>query len=104
MEHRWTERQPADCSVVLELPRGGQVLAYARNISLGGMFVVSNTAPPPLESLVDLEFTLTRDGKAQHHHLPGQIVHVSEDGIGVMFCDFDATTVRHMRDILQSAH
>ncbi len=104
MENRWVQRQPTDCEVIMESPQTGQIYAHARDISLGGMFLVTvtDTDTPPLESLVDLEFTLQRAGLSVHHHLTGQVVHVSAEGIGVMFCDFDSGTLRSMRKTLAS--
>jgi hypothetical protein len=102
MENRWVQRQPTDCEVVIESPQTGQIHAYARDISLGGMFLVTDTDTPPLESLVDLEFTLHRAGLSVHHQMTGQVVHINAEGIGVMFCDFDSGTLRSMRKTLAS--
>jgi hypothetical protein len=102
MENRWVQRQPADCEVVIDSPLTGQIHTHARDISLGGMFLVTDTDTPPLESLVDLEFTLQSAGLRVHHHLTGQVVHANAEGIGVMFCDFDSGTLRSMRQTLAS--
>lgn len=100
MENRWVQRQPTDCEVVLESQSTGPIHTRARDISLGGMFLVTGLDTPPVDSLVDLDFTLRRAGLGAHHHLVGQVVHASAQGIGVMFCDFDSGTLRSMRKIL----
>lgn len=102
MENRWVQRQPADCEVVVESPQIGKIHMQARDISLGGMFLVTDANAPPLEGLVDLDFTLQRAGLRVHHHLTGQVVHANVEGIGVMFCDYDSGTLRSMRKILAS--
>ena len=102
MENRWVQRQPTDCEVVMKSPQTGQIHAHARDISLGGMFLLTDTDAPPLESLVDLEFTLHRAGLRVHHQMTGQVVHVNDEGVGVMFCDFDSGTLRSMRKTLAS--
>jgi c-di-GMP-binding flagellar brake protein YcgR len=104
MENRWVQRQPTDCEVILETPEAGQIRARARNISLGGMFLVTDTETPPIESLVDLDFTLLNADLAVHHHLPGQVVHTSGEGVGVMFCDFNPATLSSMRKTLASRY
>lgn len=100
MENRWVQRQPADCKVVVESPKIGKIHTQARDISLGGMFLVTDTSKLPIEGLVDLDFTLQRSGLPVHHRLTGQVVHASPEGIGVMFCDFDSGTLRSMRKTL----
>ena len=102
MENRWVQRQLADCAVMLESPLTGQIQVHARDISLGGMFLVTDTDAPPLESLVELEFTLERAGLSVRHHMTGQVVHSNAEGIGVMFCDYDSGTMRSMRKTLAS--
>ena len=102
MENRWVQRQPTDCEVVMKSPQTGQIHAHARDISLGGMFLLTDTDAPPLESLVDLEFTLHRAGLRVHHQMTGQVVHVNDEGVGVMFCDSDSGTLRSMRKTLAS--
>lgn len=104
MENRWAQRQPTDCEVILKTPEAGQIRARAQNISLGGMFLVTDTESLSIESLVDLDFTLLDANLAVHHHLPGQVVHASGEGMGVMFCDFDPATLSSMRKTLASRH
>lgn len=99
MEHRWIARKPLDCRVMLRLPGGEQVQGSARNISLGGMFVETDERVS-IDAMVDMVFTLdSRDGRV-YHRLPGQVVHVGRNGLGIMFCDFNPDTVRTMREIL----
>ena len=102
MENRWVKRTPIDCEVNLQSSRGVTCQAHARNISLGGMYVTASTQELPVDSLVDLDFTLYVHGKVSHHHIPAQVVHESEEGAGIMFCDFDPAAMRSMRRMLNS--
>lgn len=101
MENRWITRKPLERRVNLRFEDGRVTTGVARNISLGGMFVDSPNVPP-LDTMVDLSFVLV-DGDlddAQYHRVPGQVVHVTPQGAGIMFCDFNPQTVRRMRDAL----
>jgi len=64
------------------------------------MFLMNVDNGPPPDTVVEIDFTLRSGEDAVHHRLPAQIVHVSADGAGLMFCDFDAHTVRSMRAML----
>ncbi len=100
MENRWSPRTTSRCEVTVRPPGQRPFQARARDISLGGMFLADVRNLPVPDTVVELDFMLSRGADTVRHRIPAQIVHVSEDGAGLMFCNFDAPSVTSMRKML----
>ncbi|MHB8455022.1 MAG: PilZ domain-containing protein [Acidiferrobacterales bacterium] len=100
MENRWSPRTASRCEVTVRPPGQRPYQARARDISLGGLFLADVRNFPVPDTVVELDFTLSSGADSAHHRIPAQIVHVSEDGAGLMFCNFDASSVSSMRNML----
>ena len=103
MENRWSLRTAAHFEVRVTPPGRCPFRGRAYDISLGGLFVtnVDNLLEP--DSVVEIDFDLQKDGETVRHRMPAQVVHVSEFGAGLMFCNFDAREVKAMRTMLYGA-
>jgi hypothetical protein len=102
MERRWTERTPIDIAVDLAYA-GTQAGEYrTRDIGLGGVFVeVSQTADLAAETPVELIFKLGTGEHLTKHRINARVVRVTDDGVGMMFRDFDASAFRSLQEVLR---
>ena len=101
MEHRWSVRKPHQCSVIVDCPRGGLAATQLRNIGIGGMFVETGKVDLPLNALVSVAFTLSRDDNRDEFCLPALVVHRTDSGAGVMFLESELDMLRTLRRALQ---
>ncbi len=72
------------------------------DISFGGVFLELNQRALPVDSAVDLVFRCESPEGEARHKLPAKIVRVTDQGIGVMFRDFDAAAFRSLREIFRT--
>ncbi len=100
MEHRWSARKQVPGSVVVECPRVGLVRAVLRDVSLGGMFIETNSAVLPLNAPVSVVFDLTAKNHRGGYCLQGMVVRHKSNGAGIMFLDPEAEALRSMRESL----
>lgn len=96
--NRWTKRRPLHIQVLVSVTGRAPIHAWARDISLGGIYVETDAELPRCDDMVDLEFALDDDPAAGRHRLAGQVVHAGTRGMGVMFCDFSAHNMRLLRE------
>lgn len=95
MERRYQPRKALDLDVVLYDGRG-QVGAFkARNLSIGGIYIETGSVDLCVGDLLDV-FCLVDCRRAKRHHLRGIVVHYTDDGVGVMFRDYDILSLRIM--------
>jgi len=97
MEHRWSVREPHQCSVIVDCPRSGLAAAQLRNIGIGGMFVETDQVDLPLNALISVAFTLGRDDNRAEFCLPALVVRRTNSGAGIMFLEPEL-------DMLQTLH
>lgn len=103
-QQRWSARLPVALEVAV-YDRGAQPagarpqVMRARNISVGGMFIETQTPLPP-ETQVVLAFGLRLQDERPYYRLPATVVRVAPDGMGVMFNSFDREMVDSLRRIL----
>ena len=100
MEHRCSSRRPIAVDVVVECPRIGLVRAAMRDISLGGLFIETETVILPLDAPVSVVFDLPGGERDGGYCLRAMIVRHAPAGAGLMFLEPDADAVRSMRDTL----
>ncbi len=103
-QQRWSARLPVTLEVALydlsAQPVGARpLLMRARNISVGGMFIETDTPLPP-DTTVVLAFGLRLKDQQPYYRLPATVVHVAPDGMGMMFNSFDRELVNSLRRIL----
>lgn len=85
MEHRWGTRQPVELDAVIDSRHRKRVRGAIRNVSSSGAFVAAPVDGLPLNSLVELIFTLHDRGVAQVHRVKVMVTRIARDGVGLMF-------------------
>lgn len=103
MERRWTAR--AQMKLPVEMSHAGTHTegCVTQDVGLGGVFL---QIPPHVkvfnESHVELTFRLgDDDSQVTKHRIKARVVRVSDEGAGMMFRDFDASTFRSLQEILR---
>ncbi len=99
MEQRWSPRTRADLDV--DLSFRGEIVSECkvRDIGMGGLFVEVEKAYPR-DTVVELKFKIQSDGQETRHRIRATVARTSEQGLGMMFCDFDAGTFRSLQEVL----
>lgn len=100
MEHRWSVRKPHQCRVVVDCPRFGPAAAKLHNIGIGGMFVETDNLDLPLNTALNVAFTLGRDNYREDFRLPAMVVRRMLNGAGIMFLESDVDILRTLRHAL----
>jgi PilZ domain len=100
MEHRWSVRKPQCCPVVVDTPRHGRIGAKSHDIGIGGMFIETDDITLPLNTPVNVAFTLPREPYREDFRLPAMVVRHAPTGAGVMFLDIEIDTLRALRRAL----
>lgn len=88
MKHRFGPRKSVKLDV--ELFDGQQSLGYfkTRNIGLEGLFIEKGPVDLGTSDLLDLTLTVNQGG-IENYKLKGVVMHHSEEGVGVMFTDYE---------------
>jgi hypothetical protein len=106
MEHRWSVRRQIDGDVVLtlSLPPQERIVAKLRNISVGGISIISDNLELPADTVVTLAFSLDNAGQVSYHRLPGQVVYCEKQRSGLIFINPTTETLRVLRQLGSVAH
>lgn len=95
MERRYQQRKALDLDVVLS-DRQGQVGAFkARNLSVGGIYIEIGPVDLCVGDLLNVSCFVDCH-KARADHLRGIVVHHTGTGVGVMFRDYDSSSLKIM--------
>ena len=101
MEQRWSTRTRARLEIDLSCQGMANKRCYTRDIGLGGVFLeLGQNAAPPRDSIVELVFNFDHGTVTGSHRIRGKVVRVVEDGVGLMFRDFDANAFRSLRELI----
>ena len=100
MEHRYTERKPADFGVVVSCPRVGLFRGMVRDVSLGGMMVQSNCVVIPMHAPVTVSFQPDPDDPLSCLQAQGMVIHQHGSTFGLMFDDLTTDCENAMRALL----
>ena len=101
MERRWTERTSMNIPVDLAYAGEQTEECRTRDIGLGGVFVeLPKDVNIASETPVELTFKLGASPNLTKHRINARVVRVTEDGIGMMFRDFDAIAFRSLQEVL----
>lgn len=88
MDHRCGTRQNIPVLATLYPRMAGPVRARVRNMSISGMFVEirPHAAVLPLQSLVEVEFTIRKAGGAtRRYRCLAMVARATPEGLGLMF-------------------
>lgn len=102
MEHRWSLRTPVTLDVDLIYESASEMACKTRDIGLGGVFIEGDSQTmPPKNANVELNFILNSDDGSTKHKIKARVVRTSDDGIGLMFRDFDVGAFRSLQEVLR---
>ena len=103
MEHRWSERKNVAMDVTVHYDPIGEISGKTRDISLEGMFVVTDGVTIPSRAEVKVLFTTKDHGAEQSHCVPAYVVHNNETGIGLMLRHSGYEDFYALRNMLRAA-
>jgi len=100
MEQRWSPRSRADLDV--DLSFRGEILSdcKVRDIGMGGL-LIEVKKEFPRDTVVELKFKLNSALEGTKHRLRATVARSGDNGLGMMFCDFDAGTFRSLQEVLR---
>lgn len=98
VDKRSHPRVSLDTAVTCELPDGSQVEGRCKDISIGGMFVIT-TASPPFGTDIRVRIRLPR--ARQDFVLPGVVRWINPDGFGVQFGLLGARETHAISELLR---
>jgi hypothetical protein len=102
-ESRWSQRRAAALPVELVVGGARWADAKTRDVGLGGVFIEIAGNQPVLGSDIDIFFLLQQAGNPARYRLRARVVRKADDGIGVMFRDFDTHAFRTLQEVMRQA-
>lgn len=102
MEHRYTERKPVECSVMVSCPRVGLFRGQVHDVSLGGMRVQSDCVMIPLHAPVMVSFQPDPEHPLKCFQAQGMVVHQQGTTFGLMFDDLEPACAEALRTMVLS--
>lgn len=102
MERRWTTRTNVALAVDLSCEGSETLRCATENIGLGGVFVRASGRTMAPGQNVELTFSLAANPVPEQHRLRAKVVRSTDLGIGLMFCDFDATAFRSLQRVMKA--
>ncbi len=74
---------------------------FSSNIGLGGTFLsLDDTLTIQRERGVELVFRLSTQGLGTKHNIHARVTRVTDNGVGLKFCDFDTGVFRSLQEIM----
>lgn len=100
VEQRWSQRRSVALGV--DIYRNEALLnkCQSRDVGLGGVFLDLEQGSLQQHQDVELFFTLGENSETRHK-LKARVVRVSDDGVGLMFRDFDTGSFRALQEIMR---
>lgn len=101
--NRWCPRQPVQLDVTLhvsgQFPFCGKIL----NVSLGGLFVETDTTRLVGDAEVYVAFTFRTNTGTQHHRMPARSIRRNGNGVALLFTALDASDIQGLRQLVYPA-
>jgi len=104
MEKRWSERK--QLCVGVDIYQAGELVDSGRSadIGLGGIFLgVDSAAGVPKDTNLELVFSLLSGEFGEgvvRHRVSARVARITEQGVGLKFCDFDTGVFRSLQEIM----
>jgi len=99
MEHRWSRRLELSGEILLAMSGGNTQPVALSDLSVGGIGVITQEFPLPVNSFVTVSFWIQQRDNATHHRVLAQVVHSRPRHTGLMFIDPGAETLRALRAV-----
>ena len=90
MEHRINPRLPIELNVSLNYRSLGLIIGKVKNISPDGAFVSTRAVKISKHQMLEMVFDLPGAASNEVHKLEAMVVHEAQDGMGLMFVDFNS--------------
>ena len=101
MEQRWSTRTPVKLDVDMAYDDKELEDCSTRDIGMGGVFLEAGSSLPSVDTMVELVFKVGPSDKRTKHKIKAKVVRVADDGVGLMFRDFDAGSFRALQEVLR---
>ncbi len=103
-EQRWSQRREIELTVVVFCEGVRLATCRTQDVGLGGAFVCMDINKPSMDSDVDLLFKLEGHGLSPrtNRKLRAKVVRYTNEGIGLMFRDFDTSSFRTLQEIMRA--
>ncbi len=102
IEKRWSSRQPLRLEVDVECD-GNSFNGQTIDVGLGGAFVETESSRFQQDKDVTLHFQPEQDSRIESVGLNARVVRVCDEGIGLMFQNFDANAYRSLKTVMSCA-
>lgn len=89
MEQRWNIRMPVRTQVCIRSPDTGTIAGRTRDLSFEGMYVETSPDSVSAHTFVQVEFAVRDGANWSVVKTPAMIVRSADDGVGLMFPDYD---------------
>jgi hypothetical protein len=99
VDKRIHPRVPIDVEVTCEVKGGGIISGRSKDISIGGMFIVSET---PVTFGTEVSIALRLPNTKADNHLPGTVRWLNPGGFGVQFGLMGARETHAISELLKS--
>jgi len=103
VEHRWSERTSSQQTVIVDCPRIGLTSVNMHDVSLGGMFVVTNERTLRMNMPVVVIFNLAPSNHFGDFDIEAMVVRRTAFGAGLMFLDMATDVLRALQTVLYRA-
>jgi hypothetical protein len=100
MEHRRSARARLRQHITLEVPRVGTVATKACDMSLGGVFVETNSFVLPGNARVVISFKLPHSKRKNPFRVDAMVVRRAPSGAGLMFLHMETDVIRALSSAL----
>ncbi|PCH60880.1 MAG: hypothetical protein COC05_02960 [Gammaproteobacteria bacterium] len=101
-EKRWSSRQPLRLEVDVECG-SSSFTGCTIDVGLGGAFIQTESYNFEQDKDVILRFQPEQDSRIESTDLDARVVRICDDGIGLMFQNFDADAYRSLKTVMSCA-
>ena len=103
MEHRWSQRLSLSIGVLLYQNGIPVARCRTRNVGAEGMFVDCGSAICAKNAVIDVEFEAPAgNGENKRYSLPAMVMHVCEDGMGLIFLEIGSEAFHALRRMVRN--
>lgn len=103
IEHRWSQRRFVSLQVEI-VGAGVNEDCTTKDVGLGGAFVEMSGHIPDCDTDVELLFSLSNhDQRVTKHRLSARVVRSANNGVGLVFKDFDTRAFRSLQEVMRHA-
>lgn len=102
-DNRWSPRQPVTLDISLHVPGQFPFSGVVRNVSLGGLFVETDSTRLVGDVEVYLGFTLRTNTGSHHHRVPARSSRQDGNGLALLFTALDTGVSHGLRQLLYPA-